>query len=94
MYSDYLDVSTPLGWSSRRIYCVKYVDDCLSIDRVPFRDGLRLNVNGRNLSLVRAAKTVEFNATQHGMKMNSTKTKLLTISAAKSYKAESPQLSH
>ena len=82
-------------WSERPITCLKYVDDCLSIEKLPFKNALRLNINGRSVSVVKAIKTnvhfrtVSANAMRRGMLLNSKKTRMITISAARDYIAES-----
>ena len=70
---------------------MKYVDDCLSIEKLPFLGGERDNANGVKNIPVRAVKsqshfrTVEYNAERKGMRINALKTKMLCISNARSY---------
>ena len=60
----------------RDIKCLKYVDDCLSIEKVYFKESEKLNVDNTRYALSRAAKTqdqfrtVEFNAGRIGMQIN------------------------
>lgn len=70
------------------------MDDCLSIEKVCFSNGLKLKINGVEMSVVKAIKsevhfrTVENNAKGRGMIVNNDKTKMLCISAARSYQPE------
>ena len=66
---------------------MKYVDDCLSVDKVLFRGGKI--VSGKSKARAKKTqdhfRTVERNAISRGMKINNNKTKMLCISAAKTY---------
>ena len=81
----------PVNWNDRRLVCLKYVDDCLSLEKLCFSNAERFNVDGRMHALSSAMKTqshfntVEYNAAQRGMIINNNKTKLMCISAARSY---------
>ena len=76
-------------WKDCKIKCFKYVDDCLLIEKIDFKAK-----RNENVSSIKAVKTqnhyltVKHNASQRGMKLNTSKTKMLCISAAKSYKPE------
>ena len=84
-----------MRWVDKPVTCLKYVEDCLAIEKIVFKSALRLNINGRQVSVSKATKsnahfrTVSFNASARGMLLNSKKTKMLTISTAKNYVAES-----
>ena len=79
------------NWIDRPLSCMKYVDDCLSIEKLPFLGGERVNANGVENIPVRAVKseshfrTVEYNAERKGMQINALKTKMFCISNAWSY---------
>ena len=79
--------SSNLVWKDRGIKCLKYVDDCLSIEKINFRKR-RIGL----ASCVKACKTqshyetVSYNARNRGMKLNEAKTKMICVSAARSYK--------
>ena len=99
VYSDdpsysHIRLDLPVRWKDRAIKCVKYVDDCLSLEKVCFSNGLKLQINGVEMSVVKAVKsehhfcTVESNARDRGMIINNGKTKMLCISAARSYQSE------
>ena len=81
----------PVDWKDRGLVCVKYVDDCLSIERLCFSGAEHFNANGETYALARAIKsqslfnTIEFNAAQRGMIVNNNKTKMMCISAARTY---------
>ena len=75
------------NWVKRPIKCMKYVDDCLSVDKLLFR-GNEIISNKITINAPETQahfRTVESNATLRGMKINHNKTKILCISAAKSY---------
>ena len=99
IYSDESEIDLqwpelPDRWTDRGIKCIKYVDDCLSVEKVFFKDAIRVQINGRNVGLAKAAKTkshfrnVEYNANRWGMQINNAKTKMLCISSATSYLPE------
>ena len=75
-----------LPWQDRKLKCMKYVDDCLSIERINFK---KSKID--ETAYVRARKsqnhfhTVEYNGNSRGMKLNYQKTRMLCISAASSY---------
>ena len=81
----------PANWKDRNLVCVKYVDDCLSIEKLCYSGAERFNVNGSTYALARAMKseshfnTIEFNAASKGMKINNNKTKMMCISNARTY---------
>ena len=95
IYSDSgdLDDEPPVlqGWKDRKIKCYKYVDDCLSIEKQGFLGGQEYVENDQTYISVRAQKsenhlrTVEFNSSGRVMIINKNKTKILCISASKSY---------
>ena len=82
---------TTNNWIDSPLSCMKYVDDCLSIEKLPFLGGESVNANGIENIPVRAVKsqshfrTVEYNAERKGMRTNALKTKMLCISNARSY---------
>ena len=43
-----------MRWESEKIVCVKYVDDCLAIEKVCFQDSLRGAVGDGDVAIVRA----------------------------------------
>ena len=49
--------SLPARWADEPITCLKYVNDCLAIEKVPFKNGLKMTVNGRHLSVAKAVKS-------------------------------------
>ena len=73
-------------WTGRRLKCSKYIDDCLSSERVYFQ-----SVEGETVVKNKAEKTeshlktIEYNARSRGMKINEQKTKMICISAARTY---------
>ena len=85
----------PVRWKDRKLLCVKYVDDCLSVEKVSFSNAEKINANGKINALARASKTeshlqtVEYNSAQRGMQINKTKTNMMCISAAKTYEPQS-----
>ena len=88
---DLLRPELPERWKIRPIKCLKFVDDCLSLEKLHFKDLEQINVNGDSLALSRAVKTqqqfrtIEYNASNIGMQINNQKTKMLCVSAARSY---------
>ena len=82
----------PVGWTDEQLLCVKYVDDCLAIEKLNYKDAGRVEETvGNDVAFARACKTrdhyrtVEYNAGKKGMKLNQKKTKMIAISATKSY---------
>ena len=88
-----------MRWEIRPIKCLKYVDDCLSLEKVHFKESEKINVEENCIALSRATstqdqfRTIEYNASQIGMQINHQKTKMQRISAARSYTARSYLLS-
>ena len=86
-----MDDTVPINWKDRPLKCLKYVDDCLSVEKLSFFDAVRINVDGKNLAVTKASKsqrhfdTVSINAASRGMILNAQKTKMLCISAARTY---------
>ena len=89
---DLMRPDLPDRWTEGKIKCIKYVDDCLSLEKVLFKDAVKLQVNGETIGLARASKTeshfrtVKYNASRCGMQINEYKTKVLCT--ARSYKPE------
>ena len=77
-------------WQEKPVCVVKYVDDQMSAEKLDMSN----SVNGRHIGVKRAVrsenqfKNIEYNANVIGMKVNSSKTQLLCVSAAKSYLPE------
>ena len=75
------------SWVDRKLICMKYVDYCLSVEKVRFR-GKEI-IGGKIVTRANKSQahfqTVEYNAKARGMKINNDKTKMLCISASKSY---------
>ena len=84
-YIEYTDSNTSLDepvlaerWSDRELRCFKYVDDCLSIEKINFkneRDVTNRSSNMRATKTERHYQTVEINADSRGMKLNNEKVK-------------------
>ena len=85
----------PVSFKPRSLKCVKYVDDCLFLERVSYTGAERFNMDGEVIALTKASqsenvfRTVENNAAKRGMQINNKKTRMLSISAANSYVASS-----
>ena len=85
----------PVRWKERKLLCVKYVDDCLSVEKVSFSNAEIINANSQTNALARANKsqdhfrTVEYNAATRGMEINKSKTSMMCESAAKTYTPKS-----
>ena len=64
------------SWTDRRLKCVKYVDDCLAIEKVSFSGAETVAADGTETAIVRAVKTqnhfctIEYNAELRGMQLN------------------------
>ena len=75
------------------------MDDCLSLEKVFFKESDKINVGNNCIALSRASKTqnqfqtVEYNMGLIGMQIDNQKTKMLCISSAKSYRPQSYFLS-
>ena len=71
------------------------MDDCLLIEKVFSKDEIRTNANGKVTALTCARQTqshfwmVEYNSSMHRIIINNNKTKMITISTARSYHSES-----
>ena len=91
---DLMRPDLPERWIERKIKCIKYVNDCLSLEKVFFKDAVKIQVNWETIGLARASKTqshfqtVEYNASRWGMQINESKTKVLCINSSKSNKPE------
>lgn len=89
--TDILGPDLPVRWQSRPLKCLKCVDDCVSVEKVFFKDALRVNANGVQTALAKATKTqdhfrtIEFNAVKLGMEINNSKTRMLCVTTARSY---------
>ena len=50
----------PVGWTNARLLCVKYVDDCLAIEKLNYKDAGRVEETmGNYVAFARACKTQE-----------------------------------
>ena len=89
--SDHGLSTAPARWTDRPLKCVKYVDDCLAIEKLCFAGTDLDNDSDTDKRSVRAIQTeehfkvVEANAGQKNMKINQSKTKMICISSARSY---------
>ena len=89
--STFEDANPPDNYIDRPLKCLKYVDDCLSLEKMSFRNAMKISSNGRPIAIARAPKsqafyrTVSRNASLRGMKLNAGKTRLLCISPPLSY---------
>ena len=73
---------------------MKYIDDCLTVEKVYMKKAEKYNIDGHVTALSVAPKTqahfrtVEYNAENRGMQINNEKTVMLCVSAARSYVPE------
>ena len=87
--TDLLRLNLPVRWRPCKLKCFKYADDCVSIENIFFKDAVRVNATGVQTALAKATKTqqhfrtVEFNAVNKGMQINSSKTKMLCATSAR-----------
>ena len=86
IYSDESDIDLqrpelPERWMDRNIKCIKYVDDCLSLEKICF--GLRGGQGEERRMLAsksqRHFRLVEENAAPRGMKLNKGKTRICLL---------------
>ena len=73
---DLLRPELPVRWLNRPLKCFKYIDDCLTVEKVYMKRAETFNVDGRITALSKAPKTqkhfrtVEYNAGRRGMQIN------------------------
>ena len=74
-------------WKDRKRKCVKYVDDCLFSEKLPFLGNEITNdeITVRANKTENQFKTVEYNASLRGMLINNSKTRMICISDDKTY---------
>ena len=73
------DLENPVRWKDEALVCVKYVDDCLAIEKLNYAGTTKIHDSGNDYARVRAIKcqdhfrTVEYNASRRGMIINQKK---------------------